>query len=67
MELLWVQLSPTGAKQVDFVVMQLDGRIVARVRLPRSLTVYEIGRDYVLGAYADDDDEMHLAVYRLRR
>jgi hypothetical protein len=67
MELLWVQLSPTGAKQVDFVVMQLDGRIVARVRLPRSLTVYEIGRDYVLGAYADDDDEMHVAVYRLRR
>ena len=35
--LLWVQLSPSGAKQVDLV------------------------------AYSDDADEMHVAVYRLKR
>jgi hypothetical protein len=52
---------------VDIVVLQLDGRVVARVRLPRALTVYEIGRDYVLGSYSDDDAEMHVVVYRLTR
>jgi hypothetical protein len=65
--LLWVQLSPSGAKQVDLVAMQLDGRLVARIRLPRPLTLYEIGRDYILGSYTDDADELHVAAYKLNR
>ena len=65
--LFWVQLSPSGAKQVDFLAMRLDGRVVARVRLPRGLSIYEVGRDFVLGSYNDSGDEVHVAVYRLKR
>ncbi len=65
--LLWVQASPAGAKVVEFVVMRLDGSVVARTQIPSPLMVYEIGRDYILGSYSDADDEMHVAVFRLRR
>ena len=47
--------------------MRLDGRVVARIRLPRALSIYEIGSDYVLGSYSDSGDEVHVAVYRLKR
>lgn len=65
--LLWVQTSPAGAKVIDFTVMQVGGRVVAKAQIPLPLTIYEIGRDYVLGSYSDANDEMHVAVYRLRR
>jgi hypothetical protein len=65
--LVWVQLSPTGSRQSDFIAMQLDGRVLARIRIPRPLTIYEIGRDYVLGSFTDDQDEVHIVIYRLTR
>ncbi len=65
--LLWVQSSPAGAKAIDFLVARLDGTIVARVQIPAALTVFEVGRDYILGSYTDAEDETHVAVYRLRR
>jgi hypothetical protein len=65
--LLWVQTSPPGARAIDFVVMRVDGRVVARTQIPLPLTVFEIGRDYILGSYTDSSDEMHVALYRLRR
>lgn len=65
--LLWVQSSPVGAKVIDFIVIQVDGRVVARAQIPLPLTIFEIGRDYILGSYSDAGDEMHVAVYRLRR
>lgn len=66
-DLLWVQTSPPGGRVMDFLVIQADGRIVAKVQLPRSLSVFDIGRDYVLGSYFDAADEMHVAVFRLNR
>jgi hypothetical protein len=65
--LLWVQTSPPGARMTELLVLRLDGVLVARVRLPVALTIYEIGHDYVLGTYADAADEMHVALYRLLR
>lgn len=65
--LLWVQSSPAGAKAINFVVARLDGTIVTRVQVPAALTVFEVGRDYILGSYTDAEDETHVAVYRLRR
>jgi hypothetical protein len=43
------------------------GETAAEVRLPRALTVFEIGTDYILGAYADAAAEPYVAMYRLRR
>jgi hypothetical protein len=48
-------------------VVRLDGRVVARTQVPRGITIFEIGRDYVLGGYSDANDEMHVVTYRLRR
>jgi len=65
--LLWVQVSPIGAKQSTLLVTQPDGRVVARVVLPMSMAVSEIGQDYILGTYSDANDEIHIAVLRLTR
>lgn len=65
--LLWVQTTPPGGANLEFLVVDGAGRVVARVRIPGRLTVFEIGRDYVLGSYTDASDEMHVAVYWLRR
>lgn len=65
--LLWVQTTPPGGRALDFLVLQREGRLVARVRVPRGLTLFDIGRDYVVGSYTDSADEMHVAVFRLRR
>jgi hypothetical protein len=65
--MLWVQTSLPGAKVVDLVVMRLDGSVSARAQVPVALTVYEIGREYILGSYVDTNDEMHIAIYRLTR
>jgi hypothetical protein len=65
--LVWVQTTPSGGKILDFLVMQGNGSVVARVQIPVGLTIFEIGRDYVLGSYNDASGEMHVATYRLRR
>jgi hypothetical protein len=65
--MLWVQTTPPGSRTVEFIVMQADGRVVARVQVPSPLTVFEIGRDYVLGTSTDNNGEMHVVVHRLRR
>jgi len=65
--LVWVQTTPPGAATLDFLVMQADGRIVARAQVPRGITLFEIGRDYLLGSYTDAGDEQHIVLYRLRR
>jgi 6-bladed beta-propeller len=65
--LMWVQTTPPGGKAVDFLVMNAAGHVVARAQVPLGLTVFEIGKDYVLGSYTDAADEMHVTVLRLRR
>ncbi|HEX6316997.1 MAG TPA: hypothetical protein VFZ73_19125 [Gemmatimonadaceae bacterium] len=65
--LLWVQTTPAGGTALDFLVVQADGRVVSTVRIPFGLSVFDIGRDHILGSYTDSDDEMHLVVLRLRR
>lgn len=66
-DMLWVQISPAGSRAIDFLVVRSDGRVVAKTQVPRGLTVFDIGRDYILGSYSDANDEMHVVVYRLRR
>lgn len=44
-----------------------DGAWLGTTELPRRLRVFEIGEDYVLGAYSDSLDVEHVQVRRLRR
>jgi hypothetical protein len=44
-----------------------DGRVVGEVRLPVEMDVFEIGSDYLLGAYQLPDGEQRVAAYRFSR
>jgi hypothetical protein len=66
---LWVEDYPRpGAPGITWTVFAPDGRQVGEIALPRHLTVFEIGGDYVLGRYLDPEEaipQVHL--YRLLR
>jgi hypothetical protein len=64
---LWVQQSVPGSPRTAFIVLDATGKIIARPTILLPLSIYEIGRDYILGSYTDANDEVHLAVLSLRR
>ena len=43
------------------------GKMLGEISLPANVAVREIGRDYVLGAYDDQDDLPHIVLFRLHR
>jgi len=65
--LVWVILSASADSVTTLRAIGPGGKVVTDLRLPRAITVFEIGRDYLLGSYEDADLEPHVAVYRLRR
>jgi hypothetical protein len=64
---LWIQLTVPGDPVTRLRAVDANGRTLAEVSLPPDVTVYELGHDYVLGAYDDKDDVPHFAVFRLHR
>lgn len=67
--MVWVRdFRPSTPASVTWTVFTRDGKQVAEVQLPVHLTVFEIGRDYVLGKYIDPvEDIPEIRMYRLRR
>jgi hypothetical protein len=65
--LLWVVLSMPGDADTRLRAFGMDGRAVANVTVPVSLTVFEIGTDYILGAREDADGEQRITLYKLNR
>lgn len=49
----------------DWEVFAEQGKWLGTVRMPPRLTVYEIGRDYVLGLWRSDLDVEHVQLYEL--
>jgi hypothetical protein len=66
-QLLWVVLSAGGDPDTRLQALRADGTVVANVRIPIGLTVFEVGVDYILGGYEDEDGEPHVALFRLHR
>jgi hypothetical protein len=64
---LWVQTSVAGDPDTRLRAFGTNQKIVGEITLPANVTVYEIGRDYILGAFADADDVPHLGMFRLHR
>jgi hypothetical protein len=46
-------------------VLDSEGRLLGRMKLPSRFEVAEIGSDWVLGVWRDDDDVEHVRVYRI--
>jgi len=64
---LWVVTSAPGDSATTLRAITPDNRILGDVHLPAGLRVLEVGQDYILGTYEDEDGEPHVAMYRLRR
>ena len=47
-------------------VFDLEGRQLGVVRMPAALTVHEIGADWVLGVFRNEDDVEEVRAYALR-
>lgn len=67
--LVWVQSFPSASSPtVIWTVFAPTGAVVARVPLPTGLTVFEVGRDYLLGAITDPDTGLsEIVVHALQR
>ena len=65
---LWTRDSGAPAARVArWTVFSPDGRLRGSVEIPASVTVREIGRDWLLGTVLDDDQVEHVRVYALVR
>jgi hypothetical protein len=63
-ETLWLVLSFPGDSTTSLRGYGTDGSTLRHVEVPVGLAVFEIGVDYVLGAYVDETSgEPHVAVY----
>lgn len=64
---LWVVTSFPGDSVTRLLEFDSRGQPLGEALIPVELSVFEIGRDYVLGAYEDSEGEPAVALYRLRR
>lgn len=63
---LWVQdFTVPGAPRTDWSVFAEDGRFRGTVHLPSRFRLLEVGRDYVLGSWPDEDGALHVQLFDL--
>lgn len=65
--LVWFVTSPEGDPATRLRAHRPTGEAVATLEIPAALTVFEVGRDYVLGRTEDADGEQEVRVYRFTR
>ena len=66
--MVWIRDYRASTANSTWTVFTRDGKLTSEVQLPTNLTVFEIGRDYVLGKYVDPvEDIPEIRMYRLRR
>jgi hypothetical protein len=63
---LWVQTSLAGDPDTRLRALHPDGGVLAQLLIPRYMTVFEVGQDYVLGRYVDAGGEPYVIMYRIR-
>jgi hypothetical protein len=67
-ENLWVaEYLPFGDGTPTWTVFDSDHRMLGTVETPRGLAVHQIGTDFVIGSYRDEEDAYHIRVYRLEK
>jgi hypothetical protein len=65
--LIWLAVSPEGAKTTVLRAYDDKGRQRAEIVLADGAVPFEIGRDYLLGRTEDEDGEQTIVLYRLTR
>jgi hypothetical protein len=65
---LWVQrFAPSRAGPTQYVVLAANGQVVARVAVVSGFRVTDVGHNYVVGVYKDDDGVESVLAYTLTR
>lgn len=65
---LWVRPhSLPGTRSLPFEVYTPDGTWLGNVATPAGLAVHELGEDYVLGLWSDEQDVEYVRMYRLEK
>jgi hypothetical protein len=63
---LWIaNYRPFGDEQPSWSVFDSEHHMLGVVETPNGLSLHEIGSDYVLGSFTDEDDQVHIRVYGL--
>ena len=64
---LWVtEMRPTG-EEAPFAVYDRGGRLLGEILPPKGVTVLEIGADYMIGLWKNEDDVEFIRVYALTK
>ncbi|HSW31503.1 MAG TPA: hypothetical protein VLH75_18600 [Longimicrobiales bacterium] len=64
---LWVVLSSPGDGETRFLVVAPDGTLLAELRLPTEVKLYEVGHDYLLAGIHHGTGIPGIALYRFTR
>ncbi len=65
---LWVRrYSPESDLVWEWSVFESSGRWLGDVVSPTNLEIYEVGRDYVLGRWQDEEEVEYVRIHRLLR
>ncbi len=64
---LWVVLSHPGEGRTRLRALDQNGGTMVELMIPADLTIYEIGRDYLLARFDDADGEQSIRLYPIRR
>lgn len=62
---LWIVLSRGGDVETKLRVLSATGVDLGDVRIPMAITVFEIGRDYILAKYDANNGEPHVALFEI--
>lgn len=63
---LWVENYPAPGTSMNFwSVFDVEGFFLGRVTMPHEFSPLDIGPDYVLGLWRDEDDVEHVRMYEL--
>jgi hypothetical protein len=62
---LWQNVSALGDSETILRVNDAHGYLKGEVHIPASLRVFEVGTDYLLGAYRLQSGDEHVVLYRL--
>lgn len=63
---LWVaEYQRPGDERPRWTVFDSSGRMLGVVEMPERFTIYQIGRDFVLGRWTDEMDVEHVRLYGL--
>lgn len=65
--LLWFVVSPPDARETRLVGYRPDGTAVAFLAIPAAVTLFEVGREHLLGRTESDDGDQELVLYLYRR